>query len=319
MSHLSDIERTQIIMKRERDGTKISIIATNHNCASSTVRRVLARYHETGEITGGQSSGRPCALSSAEKRKLDRIIKSKPTATATSLANEIFEKTGKRVSPRTIQRYRRELGYRPYHQKITKSLTSTQEETKTSFAQAHVNDDIKRWLFSDEKIFTMSDVGTIAWCKPGEPRPVHAVDNIKAHAQLWGVIGWNFKAFSRYDGFMNSNIYHDLLSTYVQPHTSKLRRYKFYQDNISYHKAQKILTWFEDNGIECLNAPSYSSEFNAIEYVCSWIKSHVAAQQPKATAQLNNAIDKACNDIPQKIIQSHISHSLREIQERANQ
>ncbi|CAF4294209.1 unnamed protein product, partial [Rotaria sordida] len=168
---------------------------------ASTVRRVLARYHETGEITGGQSSGRPCALSSAEKRKLDRIIKSKPTATATSLANKILEKTG----------------YRPYHQKITKSLTPTQEETKTSFAQAHVNDDIKRWLFSDEKIFTMSDVGTIAWCKPNEPRPVHAVDNIKALAQLWGVIGWNFKAFSRYDGFMNSNIYHDLLSTYVQP------------------------------------------------------------------------------------------------------
>ncbi|CAF1518679.1 unnamed protein product, partial [Adineta steineri] len=91
------------------------------------------------------------------------------------------------------------------------------------------------------------------------------------------------------------------------------------QDNISYHKAQKILSWFEDNGIECLNAPSYSSEFNAIEYVWSWIKSQVAAQQPKTTAQLNNAIDKACNDIPQKIIQSYISHSLREIQERANQ
>ncbi len=193
MSHLSDIEGTQVIMERKTDGTKISIIARGHNCASSTVRRVLARYHDTGEITSGKSCGGPCALSNVEKMKLYRIIKTIPTPTATSLANELLGKAGQRVSLRTIQRYRCELGYRPYHQQITKSLTSTQEETKTSFAQAHVNDDIKRWLFSDEKIFTMSDVGTIARCKPGEPRPVHAVDNIKAHAQLWGVIGWNRK------------------------------------------------------------------------------------------------------------------------------
>ncbi|CAF4787433.1 unnamed protein product, partial [Rotaria sp. Silwood2] len=111
------------------------------------------------------------------------------------------EKTGKRVSARTIQRYRRELGYRPYHQQIKKSLTSTQD---------------------DEKIFTMSDVGTIVWCKPGKPRPIHSVDNIKAHEQLWGVIGWNFKAFSRDDGYMNSATYLHLPPTQVGPYTSKL-------------------------------------------------------------------------------------------------
>jgi hypothetical protein len=56
MSHLSDIEGTETIMERERNGTKISIIPRRHNCTSSTVRSVLARYHNTGEITGGKSS-----------------------------------------------------------------------------------------------------------------------------------------------------------------------------------------------------------------------------------------------------------------------
>jgi transposase len=319
MSHFDDIERTQIIMERERDGKKISIIANNHHCSTTAVRKILSRYYNTGEIAGGKSSGRPHSLSNVEKQQLDKIIRRKPTATATTLANEIFEKTGKRISARTIDRYRRELGYRPYHQRIKKSLTSTQEQTKTLFTQTYANDNIKRWLFSDEKIFTMNDVGTIAWCKPGEPRPTHAVDNIKAHAQLWGVVGWNFKAFSRYDGYMNSAIYHDLLSTHLGPHTPKLRRYKFYQDNISYHKSETILTWFKRNGIQRLDTPPYSPEFNGIEYVWSWIKSNVAAQQPKTTAQLNEAIDNACNAIPQKVIQSYISHALKEIQERANQ
>ncbi|CAF1469237.1 unnamed protein product, partial [Rotaria sordida] len=242
MSHLTDIERIQIIMERERDGKKISTIATRHHCASSTVRSILSRYRNTGEITGGTSSGRPHALLDVEKQKLDKTIRRKPTATATALANDIFEKTGKRVSARTIQHYRRELEYCRYHQQIKKSLTSTQEEAKTSFAQAHANDVIKRWLFSDEKMFTMSDVGTIVRGKPGEPRPIHAVGNIKAHARLWGVIGWNFKAFSRYDEYMNSATYYSLLSTHLGPYTSKFRRHKFYLDNISYHKTRTILT-----------------------------------------------------------------------------
>ena len=142
MSHLNDIERTQIIMERERNGTKLSIIPRRHHCSTSTVRGVLARYHNTGEITAGKSPGRPNALSNVEKKKLDRMIKRKPTATTASLANDIFDKTGGRVSSRTIQRYRRELGYRPYHQQIKISLFSTQEETKASFAQAHAGDDI---------------------------------------------------------------------------------------------------------------------------------------------------------------------------------
>ena len=81
MSHLSDIERIQIIMERERDGKTLSTIATRHHCTHATVRNILSRYHNTGEITGGKSSGRPHALSHVEKQKLDKLIKRKPTAT----------------------------------------------------------------------------------------------------------------------------------------------------------------------------------------------------------------------------------------------
>ena len=40
MSHLSDIERIQIIMERERDGKTLSTIATRHHCTHATVRNI---------------------------------------------------------------------------------------------------------------------------------------------------------------------------------------------------------------------------------------------------------------------------------------
>ena len=103
----------------------------------------------------------------------------------------------------------------------------------------------------------MTDASTTVWCKPGEWRSIHAVHTIKAYAQLCGVIGWSFKAFRRYNGYMNLVTYHSFLCKHVGSFTSKLRRHKFYQDNIPYHKTETILTWLEDNGIEHLDVPPH--------------------------------------------------------------
>jgi hypothetical protein len=173
-------------------------------------------------------------------KKLDELIKRKPTATAIVLANEISQDIHKRVSVRTVRRYRRALGYRPCHQVVKKSLTSVQQQSKLSFAQKHINTNIKKWLFTDEKIFTIKSTGTIAWVKAGTLRPIHYVDNIKTHVQLWGVVWWSGKVFSRYEDYMNSSLYQQLLTTHLTPHISNRRHRFFYQDNIPLHKTPAI-------------------------------------------------------------------------------
>jgi hypothetical protein len=54
MSHLDDIERTQIIMERERDRKKITTIATSHHCSTNAMKKILSCYYNTGGITGEQ-------------------------------------------------------------------------------------------------------------------------------------------------------------------------------------------------------------------------------------------------------------------------
>jgi transposase len=93
---------------------------------------------------------------------------------------------------------------------------------------------------------------------------------------------------------MNSSLYQQLLTTHLTPHISKLHHNFFYQDNIPLHKTPNMLAWFEDNGLELIDIPSYSPEFNAIEYVWSWLKKYVQTQQPKTQTELEQAIDLMC-------------------------
>ena len=92
------------------------------------------------------------------------------------------------MSDRTIRRYRRALEYRPHHQTIKKSLTLVQEKSKMFFSQRYLKSNIKKWLFCDEKLFTMQNTGTVVWAKAGAPRPRRYIDNIIAHVQLWDVV-----------------------------------------------------------------------------------------------------------------------------------
>jgi len=318
MSHFSHAERLQIIMERERDGKKIETIARQHKCTPAAICKILSHYNQTGEVNGGKSTGRPKCLNNEEMEKLDELITNNPTATGIVLENDVSQVIHKRVSVRTVQKYRRDLGYRPYQQVVKKSLTLAQQQSKLFFSQKYINTNIKKWSFTDEKIFTIQNTGTIARAKSGSQRPTHYVDNIKAHAQIWGVVWWGGKVFRRYEGYMNSSLYQQLLTTYFAPHLSNRRHLFFYQDNIPLHKTPAMLTWFEENRLELIDVPAYSPQFNAIEYVWSWLKNYVQKQQPKNKVELEQAIDNGCDAIPQAVINRYILHILTVMQEIVN-
>ncbi|CAF1389660.1 unnamed protein product [Adineta ricciae] len=120
MNHFSNVERLQIIMERERDGKKLETIARQHKCTPAAICKILSHYNQTGEVNGGKSTGRSTCLNNEEMKKLDELIRKKPTATAIVLASDILQVMHKRVSVRTVQKYRRDLGYRPYQQVVKK-------------------------------------------------------------------------------------------------------------------------------------------------------------------------------------------------------
>ena len=177
-------------------------------------------------------------LTDDEMKKIDELIKRKTTATAIDLANDILQDIYKRVSVHTIRRYRRALGYHSFHQSVKKSLTSAEQQSKLLFVQKYMNTNIKNLLFTDEKICTIKSTGTIAWVKTSTRRLTHNVDSIKTYVQLYGVVWWCGKVFSRYEVYMNSSLCQQLLTTHLITHISNRRHRFFSQHNIPFIKHQ---------------------------------------------------------------------------------
>ena len=76
-----------------------------------------------------------------------------------------------------------------------------------------------------------------------------------------------------------------------------------------------MITWFKNNELKLIDAPAYSSEYNAIECVWSWLKNYVHSQQPKNKTEVGQAIDNGCDAIPQKVIQQYILYISTVMQE----
>ncbi|CAF4588080.1 unnamed protein product, partial [Rotaria sp. Silwood2] len=292
MRHLTQKERLFVVKEAQKPNKKLSTIARALSCDRRTVSHVLGRFHETGLLIDQEKPGRPTALTDSQQKLLDKYISKHPTATANQLSNYVFNTFGIRVSGRTLQRYRRTLGFCPRKQHIKVKSTQGQVEKRHLFAVQHQNSNIKKWIFIDETQVQLRNTGTIVWVKRGEPTPIHEISSLRAYVNLWGAIWWNGKTFARYDNYINQTIYQQLLEYHLGPYIHKCRRYAVAQDKLRSHWTKPIRQWFEDHGLQLLDWPPHSPEFNAIEYVWHSLKEMVRMAQPKTQAELEAAVDE---------------------------
>jgi transposase len=190
-THLSDAERWKIVYLCNDLHLSLRQIAKTMKCSHKAVEDTIHRYRETGSIRERQHPGRPSSMNEQSLKRLDRIISKHTSYTSSALAREMHDKTGIRISPRTIRRVRRTtLARHPVHEQIVKSLKPGEITRRLSFANKHVNDNFHHILFSDEKLFVLSNTGTVHWIKKGEPIPTREIDDFKASILIWGCIWW---------------------------------------------------------------------------------------------------------------------------------
>jgi transposase len=286
-------------------------IARNVGCCQEAVRQTLQRYHDTGGVTNRTGQGRPTLMNSSSLHRLDRIIRSSPSATSISLATAMTAQTGQRISPRTIRRARtHSLGFHPVHEIITHALTQGNIHKRLSFATAHLNSNYHHILFSDEKLFVLQNTGQVVWIKKGEAIPTREVDQMKASVMTWGCVWYGGKStLHTTNKNINAQEYTSILSKHLLPCMPEGSRFRFQQDNASPHKAKHTAEWLAEFGVNVLpDWPPYSPELNPIEHVWSWMAAFVNGEGPKNQAQLERAIHLAWQEIPQNTIKSYIEH-----------
>ena len=96
-------EKLAIVRKHYHEHKQQKTIARELCCNQSTVSRVLQQFRVSESLEIKKRSGRP-SVSDEVKDVVDKGIKKRRTATPFELANEVMDKTGRRVSERTIRR-----------------------------------------------------------------------------------------------------------------------------------------------------------------------------------------------------------------------
>src|SRR3954471_7038015 len=114
-------QKLAIVRKHYHEHQQQKTIARELHCNKSTVSRVLQQFRLSGSLETKKRSGRPSVVSDEVKDAVDKGVKKRRTATSAELTNEVMDKTGRRVSERTIRTVRRELTYHPVHVSVKPS------------------------------------------------------------------------------------------------------------------------------------------------------------------------------------------------------
>jgi transposase len=269
-------------------------------------------------VTDRPRPGRPRALSQSQVATLRTVIRERPKSTAKYIVGVLARDHGVRISTRTVWRYRRQLGFRPRVERVELRPTSLQLRKRKSSARANRHADLKRWLFADETYVGLRHTMGVVWLERGAPQPKRSIEGLRAQFGIWGVVGWNFKRFTVYEGYANAARYKGWLTSYVGPSAHRFMGHSFVHDGASYHRTPAVRNWLTDKSITELDFPPKSPALNAIEYCWGWIKHNVDQQSPATKAQLKRAIKSAIDEIPQHVIQSFIKHVADEMKTEAN-
>lgn len=310
-SRLSPSERWKIVFLRTENHLSLRDIAKKVRCSINAVQKVLARYYTTEDVSERHRSGRPTIMNNDALAALEKLIISHPNYTASALSSNLHHQIGVRINVRTIQRARKDvLGFHSVHERIQQSLTRQHMAARVSFAQTHLNNNFHYVCFSDEKVFALKHTNNVIWMRPGDFVRARQVHDIKCSVTVWGCVWYSDKSsLHTTSKTINRHIYTDILATHLLPSMPTGARYIFQHDNARPHVAKHTQNWLSQFGVELLpNWPAHSPEFNAIEYVWSWMASYVNMQSPIDRASLKRAIRLAWDNIPQEKIQAYINH-----------
>jgi len=302
-------EKLAIVRKHYHEHKQQKTIARELCCNQSTVSRVLQQFRVSASLEIKKRSGRPSVVSDEVKDVVDKGIKKRRTATPSELANEVMDKTGRRVSERTIRRVRHELTYYPVHASVKPYLTDTHKAARLAWCREHRRDSFKSVVFMDEMGVSIDYHRQLFWIKPGEVRPVRETQPTKLRLNVWGAIWYDGKTTLHVtkENF-DQNYYVYVLQEHLAPNLP-LGRKRFIHDRVPWHWTRVVLDWCENNRVSLVeDFPAKSPDLNATEYVWGWMKHSVAAREPHDYETLEAAILAAWDELPQTTIRHFIDH-----------
>ena len=152
MSISSRESQIQEAIALREEGLSFSRVAKETRLPKRTVQNVWEKLKTKGTTKDLRAnSGRKPLLTPNLARKLQSAMRATPDATAVELRRRVKD----HVSPRSIRRFRRTLGFKPVKGKPKTPLTANQQAVRKEWCRKYANDDLDDVIWTDEKPFVV--------------------------------------------------------------------------------------------------------------------------------------------------------------------
>jgi transposase len=315
-AHLSTDERRIALRMVIEERLSYELVARVLRCHKSTISRLVERFATTGEFETVHSGGRQPLLDATQLQILDQHIAQHATATAVGLQRTLPSSVPP-LSERTLQNYRRVLGYTPRHGRITARQSGSYDAKRWAWAWHHRRELAIQWVHTDESTVRMQETGDIIWVKRGQLTPAFEVQKLRCNVNVWGMVWDEGSVFVHFSGYLNTALFIDLLEQHLLPLKESLAGRTLLIDQHPVHRTQTVQRWLTEQGFQFVMLPTHSPRFNGIEECWSWMKRYVRRLSPRDEAELTLAIQEAGELLPPHVITAHLAHAQRSIRECA--
>lgn len=265
-------------------------------CSSTTAKRWVTRYEETGDVLDEPGRGRTRVTTSQEDTKIESVVSKKRTISSREIASEL-ENKGISISERTVRRRLNEMGFKYQNPIVKPLLKETARLSRLKWANENYKVDFSNIIFSDETTVELYRNIKKVWRRKGEQIIYRKVKHpIKVHA--WGC--FSSQGFGKLYCFAN-NLNGDLLCKIYEkallPSASNMfgtenNEWLLQEDNDPKHKSKKAQQFRNENGVKKILWPSYSPDLNPIENVWSVLKSNISQYRVTTQRGLVSAMKK---------------------------
>jgi transposase len=199
-------KRVQVVTLKQQGLSNAEIVLAT-GLSVRGIQKINVTVKQTNSFKDRPRSGRPAKLTDRNKRAIAKMVKKKETSSATAISRALKTSHSITVSPDTVKRALRSLGYACRIKKKKPKLTEKHKKARLAFAKKHESctaDDWMKVIWSDESKFNLlnSDGKEYFWTdRPEEITEDGITPTLKfggGGVMIWSCLTWQGVNFDHF-------------------------------------------------------------------------------------------------------------------------